>query len=111
MSTSSLVLMAAGLGSRFGGVKQLAEIGPNGESLMDYTIKDALLAGIEDVIITAKQDQCFVPWPEGASYPGFIFARGDEPSKVVDAVHAAHRALEFEMDTIIPIGRSNPLSV
>ena len=66
---------------------------------------------IEDVIITAKQDQCFVPWPEGASYPGFIFARGDEPSKVVDAVHAAHRALEFEMDTIIPIGRANPLSV
>ena len=65
---------------------------------------------IEDVIVTAKQDQCFVPWPEGASYPGFIFARGDEPSKVIDAVHTAHRELEFEMDTIIPIGLANPLS-
>ncbi len=56
MSTSSLVLMAAGLGSRFGGVKQLAEIGPNGESLMDYTIKDALLAGIENVIIIVRSE-------------------------------------------------------
>lgn len=65
---------------------------------------------IEDVIVTAKQDQCFVPWPEGASYPGFIFARGDEPSKVIDAVHTAHRELEFEMDMIIPIGLANPLS-
>ena len=65
---------------------------------------------IEDVIITAKQDQCFVPWPEGASYPGFIFARGDAPSTVVDAVHTAHRALEFEMDTVIPIGLVNQVS-
>lgn len=65
---------------------------------------------IEDVIITAKQDQCFVPWPEGASYPGFIFARGDAPSTVVDAVHAAHRALEFKMDTVIPIGLVNQVS-
>ncbi|HJM98490.1 MAG TPA: NTP transferase domain-containing protein [Acidimicrobiales bacterium] len=56
MTTSSLVLMAAGLGSRFGGVKQLAEIGPNGESLLDFTIKDAQSVGIDHVVIIVRSE-------------------------------------------------------
>ena len=43
MSKATLVIMAAGIGSRFGGgIKQLAPIGPNGEIIMDYSIYDAL---------------------------------------------------------------------
>ena len=56
MTTSSLVLMAAGLGSRFGGVKQLARIGVNGESILDFTIQDALSEGISHVIVIVRSD-------------------------------------------------------
>jgi len=48
--------MAAGLGSRFGGVKQLAKIGPNGESLLDYTIQDAHSVGIEHVVVIIRSE-------------------------------------------------------
>ena len=43
MKKTALVIMAAGVGSRFGnGIKQLAPVGPNGEIIMDYSIRDAL---------------------------------------------------------------------
>ena len=58
---------------------------------------------VEDVIVTAKLDQRFVPWPEGASYPGFVFARGDDPTEVVKAVRKAHRTLKFDIEPEIPI--------
>ena len=41
----SLVILAAGLGSRYGGIKQLDGFGPNGERIIDYTVHDALEAG------------------------------------------------------------------
>ena len=48
MSKATLVIMAAGIGSRFGGgIKQLAPIGPNGEIIMDYSIYDALYQQME----------------------------------------------------------------
>ncbi len=56
MANSSLVVMAAGLGSRFGGVKQLAPVGPGGEVILDYTIRDALAAGIDDVVLIVRRD-------------------------------------------------------
>ena len=53
---SSLVLMAAGLGSRFGGTKQLVPVGKNGETLLDFTIQDALHVGITDVVIIVRSE-------------------------------------------------------
>ena len=53
---SSLVLMAAGLGSRFGGTKQLVPVGKNGETLLDFTIQDALRVGMTDVIIIVRSE-------------------------------------------------------
>ncbi len=55
--------------------------------------------GIRDVIITAKQGQRLTPLPEGASYLGFIFACGQAPTAVEDALRTAHRMLEFEIAT------------
>ena len=56
MKKTSLVLMAAGLGSRFGGTKQLAQIGPDGETILDYTIRDARTAGITKAVIIVRKE-------------------------------------------------------
>ena len=53
---SSLVVMAAGLGSRYGGSKQVDGIGPNGEILMEYSIHDALRAGFDKVVFIIKPE-------------------------------------------------------
>jgi len=50
---------------------------------------------VEDVAITAHRGQRLVPLPEGARYPGFIFARGPGPAEVEAALRDAHRRLEF----------------
>lgn len=52
----SLVIMAAGLGSRFGGVKQLAKVGKGGEAFLDFSIKDALAAGFSDVVMIVRSE-------------------------------------------------------
>lgn len=52
----TLVIMAAGLGSRFGGVKQLARVGPNGEAFLDFSIKDALAAGFGGVVMIVRTE-------------------------------------------------------
>jgi len=41
----TLLILAAGLGSRYGGIKQMDKIGPSGESIIDYSIYDAIRAG------------------------------------------------------------------
>ena len=54
---TSLVIMAAGIGSRYGaGIKQLAAVGPNGEIIMDYSIHDALEAGFDRVVFVIRRD-------------------------------------------------------
>ena len=57
MSKVTLVVMAAGIGSRFGGgIKQLEAVGPNGEIIMDYSIHDALEAGFNKVVFVIRKD-------------------------------------------------------
>ena len=57
MKNTALVIMAAGIGSRFGGgIKQLEPVGPNGEIIMDYSIHDAMEAGFNKVIFIIRRD-------------------------------------------------------
>ena len=57
MKKTTLVVMAAGIGSRFGGgIKQLEPVGPNGEIIMDYSIHDALEAGFNKVVFIIRKD-------------------------------------------------------
>jgi hypothetical protein len=58
---------------------------------------------VEDVIITAVPDQHLVPLPEGASYLGFIFARGGTSEAVVTALREAHSRLRFRIDRELPL--------
>ncbi len=54
MKQAALVIMAAGMGSRYGGDKQVAGMGPNGEILMEYSIMDAIRAGFTKVVFIIK---------------------------------------------------------
>lgn len=55
--TTTLVIMAAGIGSRFGGgIKQLAPVGLNGEIIMDYSIHDAIEAGFNKIVFIIRKD-------------------------------------------------------
>ena len=57
MGKATLVVMAAGIGSRFGGgIKQLAPVGPSGEIIMDYSIYDAMEAGFDKVVFVIRKD-------------------------------------------------------
>lgn len=52
----SLLILAAGMGSRYGGLKQIDPVGPSGETLMDYSVYDALRAGFGKLIFVIRRD-------------------------------------------------------
>ncbi len=56
MIKPTLVVMAAGMGSRYGGLKQIDPIGPSGEIIIDYSIHDALKAGFGKVVFIIKEE-------------------------------------------------------
>ena len=62
-----------------------------------------LITGVQ---ITAKLNHSLVPLPEGASYLGFIFARGDAPAQVEEAIRQAHKLLKFDIRKEIPVLRT-----
>lgn len=52
----TLFVLAAGMGSRYGGLKQLDQLGPNGETIMDYSIYDAIRAGFGKIVFVIRKD-------------------------------------------------------
>jgi biotin carboxylase len=63
------------------------------------------VAGIDDVMITAKTDVTLVPLPEGRSYLGFIFATADTPADAERALRQAHAKLEFVIDREVTLAQ------
>ena len=59
--------------------------------------------GIDDVRITAKMDELLLPLPEGRSYLGFIFARGENPARVEQSLRDAHATLVFDIEREIEL--------
>ncbi len=59
--------------------------------------------GVEDIVITAREHDSIAAWPEGSSYLGFIFARGEKPEQVELALRAAHASLEFRIRPALPV--------
>jgi biotin carboxylase len=58
---------------------------------------------IQGVEIDIRPGQLLVPWPEGSSYPGFIFSRAAKTTEVIDALRSAHRALNFIVAPELPL--------
>ena len=56
MNNITLLIMAAGMGSRYGGLKQLDAIGPSGETIIDYSVYDAIKAGFNKVVFIIRKD-------------------------------------------------------
>ena len=56
MNSVTLLVLAAGMGSRYGGLKQLDAIGPNGETVIDYSVFDAIRSGFKKVVFIIRED-------------------------------------------------------
>ena len=56
MQNITLLILAAGMGSRYGGLKQLDQLGPSGETVMDYSVFDAIRAGFDRVVFVIRRD-------------------------------------------------------
>jgi len=95
----TLVIMAAGIGSRFGeGIKQLAPVGANGEIIMDYSIYDAIRAGFKKVVFIIRKD----------IEKEFKEVIGDRISKVLDVSYAYQELENIPKEYSVPKGRKKP---
>ncbi len=92
---------AAGGGNEAAGVMMLPV--PEGGLFQGFDGVDAAkeVPGVEDVVITAKEGDVLTPLPEGASYPGFIFAKGDEPGQVAQVLRKAHGRLRMRVKAVL----------
>ena len=52
----TLLVLAAGMGSRYGGLKQLDQVGPSGETIIDYSVYDAIEAGFNKIVFIIRKD-------------------------------------------------------
>ena len=68
---------------------------------VEGTERAAAVEGIEDVVVTAVAGQRLVPLPEGASYLGFLFGRGDSPGAVEGSLRRSHAELRFHIATAL----------
>jgi len=104
MKKTALVIMAAGIGSRYGaGIKQLAKMGPNGEIIMDYSIRDAKEAGFNKVVFIIRKD----------IFEEFEEIIGDRIEKIcnsldVEIAYAYQELSELPEGVELPAGRTKP---
>lgn len=99
MEATTLVIMAAGMGSRFGGgIKQLEPMGPNGEIIMDYSIYDAIEAGFNKVVFVTRKDL----------YETFKAVIGDRIAKVIPVEYAFQELSDLPEGFSVPEGRTKP---
>ena len=98
MNKPVLVIMAAGMGSRYGGLKQLDPVGNHGQLIIDYSIYDARRAGFETVIFVIK--------PEIEA--DFKSAIGDRVSQVMEVKYAYQLKEDLPQGYSVPAGRSKP---
>ncbi len=98
MKKITLVIMAAGLGSRYGGIKQLEPVGPSGEIIMDYSIYDAMEAGFNKIVFIIRKDL----------EEDFKEIIGNRISKMIDVEYVFQEIDNIPEGFTVPAGRSKP---
>lgn len=99
MRKTALVILAAGIGSRFGGgIKQLAPVGPSGEIIMDYSIHDAIEAGFDKVVFIIRRD----------IEEDFRLIIGDRIEKLIPVEYAFQDINDLPEGFSVPEGRTKP---
>ena len=98
MKKPILVVMAAGMGSRYGGLKQLDPVGEHGQLIIDYSIYDAKRAGFETVVFVIKR----------AIEADFKAAIGDRLSQVMEVRYAYQELEDLPAGYAVPEGRTKP---
>ena len=93
-----LVVMAAGMGSRYGGLKQIDPVGNHGQLIIDYSIYDAKRAGFETVVFVIKHE----------IEDTFKEAIGNRLSKVMDVKYAYQQLTDLPEGYSVPEGRGKP---
>lgn len=88
----TLIILAAGMGSRFGGLKQIEPIGPHGEFIIDYSIYDAIKAGFKKVVFVIKEE----------NYEVFKETIGNRISNVIEVSYV------FQDNKVLPNGFNAP---
>lgn len=94
----TLVIMAAGMGSRFGGIKQLTPVGPSGEIIMDYSIYDAMRAGFDRVVFIIRRDL----------EKDFKEVIGDRISRLVETAYVYQDIGHLPAGAVVPKERKKP---
>ncbi|MBO5666190.1 MAG: nucleotidyltransferase, partial [Firmicutes bacterium] len=95
----TLVIMAAGIGSRYGGgIKQLASVGPSGEIIMDYSVYDALEAGFNKIVFVIRKDL-------EADFKEII---GNRMEKICHVEYAFQEKDDLPEGFTVPEGRTKP---
>ncbi len=95
----TLLIMAAGMGSRFGGLKQIEPIGPNGEFIIDYSIYDAIKAGFNKVVFIIKEE----------NYDIFRETIGSRIEDKIKVEYAFQKLDDIPSGYILPESRVKPL--
>ena len=101
---TALVIMAAGLGSRFGGgIKQLTPMGPEGEIIMDYSIHDAIAAGFNKIVFIIRRDI-------EADFREIIGNRIEKTCRAlnVETAYAYQSLTDVPEGVAVPAGRAKP---
>lgn len=98
MEKPVLAIMAAGIGSRYGGLKQIDPVGANGELIIDYSIYDALKAGFEKIVFIIKRE----------IEEDFREIIGDRMEKRADIAYAFQELDQLPPGYAIPEGRTKP---
>ncbi len=98
MKRPVLVVMAAGMGSRYGGLKQIDPVGPRGQIIMDYSIYDARRAGFETVVFIIKRENEAL----------FRSAVGDRVSQKMEVRYAFQDLGDLPAGYTVPEGRVKP---
>ena len=99
MKKTTLMIMAAGIGSRYGkGIKQLAAVGPSGEILMDYSIYDAIEAGFDEVAFIIRRDL----------EEEFKEVIGSRIAKAIPVKYAFQELTDLPEGFFLPQGRTKP---